>query len=315
MLISFILSFRNEFENIEELVKRISITVLKLKKYEYELIFINDSSTDNSLNLLLKLQKDFPITIINMSRRFGGPACRFAGFENANGDIIIDLDCDLQDPPEIVDEMIKKYEDGFEVVHTKRTKRLGENIIKMLFTKIGYRVINLFSEINLENNVGDFKLYSKKALNELLKIRETNPYFRGISVWIGYKQTIIEYQRDARFAGVTKFSWLSKKIFTPEGAFAEFFRGIISFSNVPLHIIFLTGVIIFIITIFIIIYAIYIKLTNATGAGIPTLIILISLFGSLILMSLGVIGIYIGKIFDQIKNRPKYIIDSILKKN
>lgn len=315
MLVSFILSFRNESENIEELVKRISKTILELKKYKYELIFINDSSTDNSLELLLKLQKDFPITIINMSRRFGGPSCRFAGFEYANGDIIIDMDSDLQDPPELVAQMIKEHENGYEIVHTKRTKRMGESILKMFFTKIGYNIINFFSEINLGNNVGDFKLYSKKALKQLLKINEIDPYFRGISVWIGYNQTTIEYQRDARFAGKTKYRWLSKKIFTHESAFAEFFRGIVSFSNMPLYLILLTGVIIFIITIFILIYAIYIKLANLTGTGIPTLIILISLFGSLILMSLGVIGIYIAKIFDQTKNRPKYIIDNILKKN
>jgi len=315
MLVSFILSFRNESENIEELVKRISKTILELKKYKYELIFINDSSTDNSLELLIKLQKDFPITIINMSRRFGNPSCRIAGFEHANGDIIIDMDSDLQDPPELVAQMIKEHENGYEIVHTKRTKRMGESILKMFFTKIGYNIINFFSDINLGNNVGDFKLYSKKALKQLLKINEINPYFRGISVWIGYNQTTIEYQREARFAGTTKYRWLSKKIFTPEGAFAEFFRGIVSFSNMPLYLILLTGVIIFIITIFILFYAIYIKLANLTGTGIPTLIILISLFGSLTLISLGVIGIYIAKIFDQTKNRPKYIIDNILKKN
>jgi dolichol-phosphate mannosyltransferase len=315
MLISFVLSFRNELENIPELTKRISKIVIELKKYEYELIFINDNSTDNSLNLLIDLQKDFPITIINMSRRFGGPPCRYAGFEEANGDIIIDMDCDLQDPPDLIPSMIKKYEEDFQVVHTKRVKRTGESKLKMFFTNIGYNLINFFSEIRLEKNVGDFKLYSRKAINEILKIKEVDPYFRGISIWVGFKQTTIEYERDSRYGGTTKYKWLSKKSFTSEGAFAEFFRGITSFSNTPLHIIFLIGVITFFITIFIMIYAIYIKLGNSTATGIPTLIILISLFGSLILISLGIIGIYLGRIFDQTKNRPKYIVESIFKKS
>jgi dolichol-phosphate mannosyltransferase len=315
MLISFVLSFRNELENIPELTKRISKIVIELKKYEYELIFINDNSTDNSLNLLIDLQKDFPITIINMSRRFGGPPCRYAGFEQANGDIIIDMDCDLQDPPDLIPSMIKKYEEDFQVVHTKRVKRTGESKLKMFFTNIGYNLINFFSEIRLEKNVGDFKLYSRKAINEILKIKEVDPYFRGISIWVGFKQTTIEYERDSRYGGTTKYKWLSKKSFTSEGAFAEFFRGITSFSNTPLHIIFLIGVITFFITIFIMIYAIYIKLGNSTATGIPTLIILISLFGSLILISLGIIGIYLGRIFDQTKNRPKYIVESIFKKS
>lgn len=314
MLISFILSFRNEFENIPELVTRISKIVLKLKNYKYELIFINDNSTDNSLNLLIDLQKDFPITIINMSRKFGGPSCRYAGFEEAFGDIVIDMDCDLQDPPNLIPEMIKKYEEGFQIVHTKRIKRHKESKLKMFFTNIGYNVINLFSEISLEKNVGDFKLYSRKAVNEILKINETEPYFRGISIWVGFKQCTIEYERDARYAGTTKYKWLSKKSFTKDSAFAEFFRGITSFSSAPLYFIFFIGIIIFLITIFITIYAVYIKLSNSTATGIPTLIILISFFGSIILISLGLIGIYIGKIFDQVKNRPKYIIESIVKK-
>lgn len=315
MLISFVLSFRNELENIPELIKRISKIVGELKKYEYELIFINDNSTDNSLNLLIDLQKDFPITIINMSRRFGGPPCRYAGFEEANGDIIIDMDCDLQDPPNLIRSMIKKYEEGFQIVHTKRVKRTGESKLKMFFTEVGYSLINFFSEISLEKNVGDFKLYSRKAINEILKIKEVDPYFRGISIWVGFKQITIEYERDSRYGGTTKYKWLSKKSFTSEGAFAEFFRGITSFSNTPLHIIFLIGIMTFFITVFIMIYAIYIKLSNSTATGIPTLIILTSFFGSLILISLGIIGIYIGRIFDQTKNRPKYIVESILKKN
>jgi dolichol-phosphate mannosyltransferase len=211
--------------------------------------------------------------------------------------------------------MIKKYEEDFQVVHTKRVKRAGESKLKMFFTNIGYNLINFFSEIRLEKNVGDFKLYSRKAINEILKIKEVDPYFRGISIWVGFKQTTIEYERDSRYAGTTKYKWLSKKSFTSEGAFAEFFRGITSFSNTPLHIIFLIGVITFFITIFIMIYAIYIKLSNSTATGIPTLIILISLFGSLILISLGIIGIYLGRIFDQTKNRPKYIVESIFKKS
>ena len=166
-LLSVVFSFRNEEGNIEELVKRISQSLEKVENWNYELIFVNDDSTDSSEKILLDLQKKFPIKIINMSRRFGIDPCVLAGFRNAEGDAIIYLLTDLQDPPEIIPELIKKHEEGCDVVHTVRTKRKGESKFRMFVTKIAYYIINILSDINLPLQAGDYKLVSRKALNEI----------------------------------------------------------------------------------------------------------------------------------------------------
>ena len=210
-VLTIVLSFRNEEKNIPELIKRLTETLKKLSDWEYQLIFVNDDSTDNSEQILLEKQKIFPIKIINMSRRFGNLPCVLAGLKNATGDAIIYMDSDLQDPPEIIPDLIKKFEEGFEVVHTKRTKRLGENKIKMLLTKVAYLAINRTSNIPLGVNVGDFKLLSKNVLNHMNSLTEFNPYLRGLSVWVGFKQTYVEYVRQARFSGDSKFRINSRR--------------------------------------------------------------------------------------------------------
>ena len=200
-LISFVFSFRNEEKNLKNLIDRVHKSVQKTQNWDYELIFVNDDSTDNSENILLDLQKKFPIKIINMSRRFGTNPCVLAGFENCSGDCIIYMDSDLQDPPELITELVKQHEKGFDIVHTKRTKRLGEPKFKLFFTNIAYTIIHKLSDINLEKDVGDFKLISKRALDKILEQKEYNPYIRGLSVWVGFKQTYVDYVRDAREAG------------------------------------------------------------------------------------------------------------------
>jgi dolichol-phosphate mannosyltransferase len=182
-IISAIFSFRNEEQNLPELLKRTSKVFQKLnKKYNYELIFVNDDSSDSSLEILKSNLNLYPIKIINMSRRFGSTPCVFAGLENASGDLIVYLDSDLQDPPELIETLVNKMEEGYDIVHTIRTRRFGENKIKMLVTKFAYKIINYFSNIKLRTNCGDFKLISRKALNDLLKIKELDPYLRGLSV-------------------------------------------------------------------------------------------------------------------------------------
>ena len=178
-LLSIVFSFRNEEGNIEPLVKRISTTMNEIKNWKYELIFVNDDSTDKSEEILLDLQKDYPIKIINMSRNFGIDPCVLAGFRNCSGDAVIYLHSDQQDPPELIPKLLVKFEEGNEIVHTVRTKRKGEGKFRMLLTKIAYWVINSLSDINLPTQAGDYKLISKKALHEILKQREFRPYVRG----------------------------------------------------------------------------------------------------------------------------------------
>ena len=307
-LISYVFSFKNEEKNLEELIQRVDNSVKKLNKYDYELIFVNDASNDNSEKILLDLQKKYPITIINMSRTFGVGPCVLAGFKQAKGDCIIYMDSDLQDPPELLDKLIKEYENGAEVIHTVRTKRLGESKFKLLITKVAYKIINFLSDINLPTEAGDYKLISKKALTNILEQREFRPYIRGLSVWVGFKQSHIEYVRDARSDGVTKFPLLSS------GPITQFISGVTAYSLKPLYFGIILGIVSIFFSIILIIYALYMKFTNIAVPGTAGIIITISFFSGIILLTLGITGIYIARIFEEVRGRGSYVIESIKKK-
>lgn len=308
-LISIVFSFRNEEKNLHELVKRVRETCEKIDNWNYELIFVNDNSSDDSEKILLNLQKENPITIINMSRTFGVGPCVLAGFKNTSGECVVYMDSDLQDPPELIPDLIKEYENGAEVVHTVRSKRLGENKIKMFITKSAYKVINYFSDLNLPIEAGDFKLISKKVLDIIINQKEFDPYIRGLSVWAGFKQSFVKYNRDQRLSGKTHFSIFSK------GPVLEFLRGLTSYSTKPLYISIIVGLFGIILSILILIYALYLKLNNLSVPGTAGILVVVSFFSGNILISLGVLGIYIGKIFNQTKNRQQYIIKEIKKHN
>ena len=304
-LLSVVFSFRNEEGNIKELVNRINISLEKLTNWNYELIFVNDDSTDNSESILLNLQKKYPIRIINMSRNFGIDPCVLAGFRNAKGDAIVYLHTDLQDPPEIIPDLIKKHEEGFDVVHTIRTKRKGESKFRMLVTRIAYLLINILSDIKLPIESGDYKLISRKALDKILNQKEFRPYVRGLSVWVGFKQTFYKYERQARGSGKSKMSLLSK------GPVTDFITGITSYSLKPLYIGIFFGFLSIIISLLLIIYALYLKFNNLAVPGSTSIIIAISFFSGILLFTLGVIGIYLARIFEQTKGRDQYVIKEI----
>jgi len=304
-LLSIVFSFRNEEGNIEPLVKRISTTMEKIKNWKYELIFVNDDSTDKSEQILMDLQKSYPIKLINMSRNFGIDPCVLAGFRNSSGDAIIYLHTDQQDPPEIIPDLIKKYEEGNEIVHTVRTKRKGEGKFRMFLTKIAYNVINTLSEINLPVQAGDYKLISKKALNEILKQKEFRPYVRGLSVWVGFKQDFIFYERDARGEGESKMPLLSA------GPITDFINGVTSYSLKPLYLGIIFGFISIGISFLLIIYALYLKFNNLAIPGVTSIIIAVSFFSGIMLFTLGIIGIYLARIFEQTKGREQYVIKEI----
>ena len=304
-LLSVVFSFRNEEGNIKELVNRINISLEKLTNWNYELIFVNDDSTDSSESILLELQKKYPVRIINMSRNFGIDPCVLAGFRNAKGDAIVYLHTDLQDPPEIIPDLIKKHEEGFDVVHTIRTKRKGESKFRMLVTRIAYLLINILSDINLPIEAGDYKLISRKALDKILNQREFRPYVRGLSVWVGFKQTFYKYERQARGSGKSKMPLLS------EGPVTDFVNGITSYSLKPLYIGIFFGFLSIIISVLLIIYALYLKFNNLAVPGSTSIIIAISFFSGILLFTLGVIGIYLARIFEQTKGRDLYVIKEI----
>ena len=255
-LLSVVFSFRNEEGNLKELVERVNSSLKNLSDWEYELIFVNDDSSDKSESILLQLQKDYPIKIINMSRNFGVDPCVLAGFRHAKGEAVIYLHTDLQDPPEIIPDLIKKYEEGFDIVHTVRTKRKGETKFRMFVTKMAYYLINILSDINLPVEAGDYKLISKKALEKILNQKEFRPYVRGLSVWVGFKQGYINYERQARGSGESKMPLLSA------GPITDFINGVTSYSLKPLYIGIFFGFLSIFISALLIIYALYLKINN-----------------------------------------------------
>ncbi len=304
-LLSIVFSFRNEEGNLKELIERVDLSVKKSLNWKYELIFVNDDSNDNSEKILLELQKKYPIRIINMSRNFGVDPCVLAGFRDAKGDAIVYLHTDLQDPPELIPELIKRHEEGFDIVHTVRTKRHGESKFRMLVTKIAYHIINILSDINLPIEAGDYKLISRKALDKILKQKEFRPYVRGLSVWVGFKQTFCKYERQARSAGESKMPLLSA------GPAGDFINGVTSYSLKPLYIGIYLGFVSLLISILLIIYALCLKINGLAVPGSTSIIIAISFFSGMLLFTLGVIGIYLARIFEQTKGRDQYVIKDI----
>ena len=241
-----------------------------------------------------------------MSRNFGVDACVLAGFRNCSGDAIVYLHTDQQDPPEIIPSLIKKYEEGNEIVHTVRTKRKGEGKFRMFLTKIAYNIINFLSDINLPVQAGDYKLISRKALDEILKQKEFRPYVRGLSVWVGFKQDFVFYEREARGQGDSKMPLLSS------GPITDFINGVTSYSLKPLYFGVIFGFISMIISFLLIIYALILKFNNLAIQGSTSIIIAISFFSGIILFTLGIIGIYLARIFEQTKGRKQYVIKEII---
>jgi len=313
-LLSLVFSFRNEEENLENLISRLNNTLSKLTNWSFEYIFVNDDSSDKSEEILVSLQKNNPIKIINLSRKFGiGPGI-LAGLNEAKGDAVIYMDSDLQDPPEVIPKLIHKFENGVDVVHTKRTKRIDESIVKMFLTNIAYKLINKVSNIPIPINAGDFKLLSKRAVKHINSLKEYNPYVRGLTVWVGFKQDFVEYVREGRSAGETKFkSTFSGNLLS--GPIAEFIRGITSFSTVPLFIGILIGIMAITFSFLLIIYALYEKYFGFAAPGSTGVIIVICFFSGVILTTMGIVGIYIARIYEQIQGRPRYIVKNILDSN
>jgi glycosyltransferase involved in cell wall biosynthesis len=309
-LISLIFSFKNEEKNIQELIDRVSKTLSQLKdRWNYEMIFVNDASTDKSEQILIELQNKYPITIINMSRTFGVGPCVLAGFKESKGDAIIYMDSDLQDPPELIKDLITEHEKGFDVVHTVRSKRLGEPWLKLFLTKIAYKVINFLSDVPLPVEAGDFKLISRTALDKILKQKEFRPYIRGLSVWVGFKQGFINYIRDARHQGQTKFPLLS------HGPINQFISGVTAYSLKPLYLAIIFGIFAFFLSLILMIYALYTKLSGLSVPGTSGILITISFFSGVILFCIGIMGIYLARIFEEVRGRDSYIIKNIIKKN
>ncbi|MDA2936654.1 glycosyltransferase family 2 protein [Acidobacteria bacterium AH-259-A15] len=304
--ISVVLSFCNEEEVIPDLIDRLHKAIRPLKM-GYEFIFVNDASTDDSLNILQKrAHEDGHIKIINMSRNFGVSQCTVAGIRHSKGSAVVMMDTDLQDPPEVIPELVEKWLEGADVVYTTRLSREGESAMKLWVTKWAYRVLRFTSEMDLPVDSGDFKLMSRRVVNELIKLNEKDPFLRGLVTWVGFKQVPVYYRRADRFAGKTHFRFYGRK------AVWNFFSGLTSFSLFPLHASLALG---FLVSFGAFVYLIAIVWMNYLGWNIPgwSAIMATMLFlGGTQLLTIGVLGLYLGRVFNDVKNRPNYIIESMI---
>jgi len=302
---SIVIPVLNEEKVLNELYKRLTKVMTDIGE-SYEIIFINDGSTDNSLKIMKQLHThDKRIKIIDFSRNFGHQIAITAGIDFTSGDAVITIDADLQDPPEVIPDLIKKWKEGYEVIYGIREKRKGENFFKKITALIFYRLINKMTMINMPPDSGDFRLIDKKVVNNLKNIRENNRYVRGLTYWIGFKQIGVPYERDKRFAGKSKYP--IKKLFKLA------YDAIFSFSNFPLKIATYFGFIVSFLSFLYLIYALIIKLfTNSVIHGWTSLMISILFLGGVQLICLGIIGEYIARINDEVKKRPLYIIKEII---
>ena len=302
--ISVVVPMYYEEEVVDECYNRLKKVLMDLKKFEHEIIFVNDGSKDKTLELLEKVaDKDKNVKIISFSRNFGHQAAVTAGLKYASGDCILIIDSDMQDPPELLVDMIKLWEDGNEVIYAKRKTRKGESKFKLLSAKMFYKILNGLSDVEIPKDTGDFRLIDKKVVDVINSMPEHNKFLRGLFSWVGFKQKPIEYERQERFAGKTKYP-LKKMLKLAAD-------GIISFSSKPLKLIGGIGIISIFISFIILVYAIlsYIFEWNNLTAGWTSLMVAITFFAGVQLVSIWMISEYIARIYDDTKNRPEYIID------
>ncbi|MBC8061184.1 MAG: glycosyltransferase family 2 protein [Clostridiaceae bacterium] len=302
---SIVVPVFNEEEVIGESYKRLK-EVMDSTKEPYEIIFINDGSRDSTYEILNTISEtNAQVKIIDFSRNFGHQVAISAGMDYASGSAVVVIDADLQDPPEVILRMIEKWKEGFDVVYGKRLKRNGETIFKKITARLYYRILKSMTNVDIPTDVGDFRLIDRKVCEVMKSLTEKSRYVRGLISWVGFKQTSVEYEREERFAGETKYP-LVKMI----GLAAD---GITSFSYKPLKLASYLGFIVSFFSFLFLLYVAYEKLfTNKTVQGWASLIAVCVLMNGVMFILLGIMGEYIGRIFEESKNRPLYIVKNEL---
>ena len=298
--ISIIVPCFNEEEGLETFNKEL-ISVL-LGNYQYEIIYVNDGSKDHTLQIILDLaQSNSAIKYISFSRNFGHQNALKAGYDFASGDCAISLDADLQHPPSVISELLKKWEEGFEIVNTIRHDHDSISYVKKISSGIFYQIMRKLSDVSIENGMADFRLIDKKVLKQLKLFHENFLFFRGMIPWMGFKQAIVPFKANERFAGTTKYTFNKMLKFAT--------TGVTAFSVKPLRISIYLGSVIALIAFLYGLFAAYIQVfTDRAITGWTSVIISVLFVGGINLLMLGIIGEYLGKLFIENKRRPNYLI-------
>lgn len=300
-LISIVVPFYNEEENVEALYEHLR-PVLDAESPFWELVCINDGSTDQTLTALQALrQNDRRVLILDLSRNFGKEAALTAGLDHANGDVVIPFDADLQDPPDVIPQLLAQWRDGYDVVNAVRLSREGESWLKRASAHAFYRIINRMSDVEIPADTGDFRLLSRRVINAVKTLPERRRFMKGLFAWVGFRSTNIYYHREPRLAGKTSWNYWRLWNFAVEG--------ITSFSQVPLQLASYLG---FMVSALAFVYAIYLIISTliygSSVKGYPSMMVTLLFLGGIQLIALGVIGEYLGRIYEESKQRPIYLL-------
>ncbi len=302
MLLSIVVPVYKEEKNIPEFLRRIR-QVLSAISEDYEIVFSLDPSPDRTEEVILEARaRDERIKLLRFSRRFGQPMATLAGMEYSRGGAVIVMDVDMQDPPELVGEMVAKWREGYEVVLPQRRQRTGEPWLKKVVSAVGYKVINKIADVQIPPNTGDFRLMSRRVVEEVVRLKESHGFLRGMVAVVGFKQCLIPFDRPPRFTGETNYN----RFF---GSLRIGFNGIFCFSTYALQLSTIMGFIIAGFSFLLMAVYLFYKLMGWTILwGNPTLVILVSFLGGIQLISVGILGEYIGRIYEEVRGRPKYIV-------
>jgi dolichol-phosphate mannosyltransferase len=303
MLLSVVVPVFREEKNIPEFIRRLR-DILAPISADYEIIFSMDPSPDRTEEVILELRAADPrIKLLKFSRRFGQPMASLAGMQYSRGEAVIVMDVDMQDPPELVGQMIAKWREGYDVVLPQRTTRTGEPFIKRLVAATGYKVINKIADVRIPPNTGDFRLMSRRVVEEVVRLKESHGFLRGMVAVVGFKQYLLPFERPARFSGETNYNRFL-------GSLRIGFNGIFCFSTYALTLSTQFGFVIAGCSFLIALAYLVMKLCGFPfPVGNPTLVILVLFLGGIQLISVGILGEYIGRIYEEVRARPRFIVD------
>lgn len=299
-MLSVVVPVFNEEDTLRELHSRLSAALPPVEVWE--IVLVDDGSADGSWPLMRELSAADPrLRLVRLSRNFGHQAAITAGLEAARGEAVIVIDGDLQDPPELIPELVARWRDGFDVVYAVRAERTGENPVRLLAISLFYKLFRRISGGDIPANVGDFRLMSRRVVDALMAMPERARFLRGMTSWVGFKQTGVEYRRDPRYAGSSKYP--------PRKLVRLALDGIVSFSTIPIKLVAWLGFALVVFCLVVLGWTLYTRFfTNSAPQGWTSLLVVVLLLGGVQLLSLGIIGQYVARIFDEVKQRPLYLV-------